>query len=53
MGIAKGIAQAGFDVVTDLMISSEMSTTLAQLETAWNELDEVTLQLAKINLVLK
>ena len=51
--LAKGIAQVGFDVVTELMVSSEMTATLAQLETAWNDLDIVTLQLTKIKLVLK
>jgi hypothetical protein len=50
--LIKGIAQVGFDVIDELIISSEINDTLLELETAWAALDEDTLQLAQINLIL-
>lgn len=50
--LAKGVAQVGTDIVEELMLSDEINATLGQLETAWKALDEETLQLAQINLII-
>jgi hypothetical protein len=50
--LIKGIAQVGFDIISELELSSEINATLAQLESSWTNLDKVTLQLAQVNLLL-
>lgn len=50
--LVKGIAKLGSDIVKELMLSAEINATLLQLETAWEALDEETLQLAQVNLIL-
>ncbi len=50
--LAKGVAQVGTDIINELMLSSEINATIAELQTAWSELDAETLQLAQINLLI-
>lgn len=51
--LAKGVAQVGTDIINELMLSSEINDTIAQLQAAWSALDAETLQLAQINLLIK
>ncbi|MEO8671800.1 MAG: hypothetical protein ABI411_10835 [Tahibacter sp.] len=50
--LLEGIAQVGTDIIEELVLTQEIQQTLLQLESAWAELDEVTLQVAQLNLVL-
>jgi uncharacterized FlaG/YvyC family protein len=50
--LVKGVAQVGFDVINELVLSSEINDTLSELETEWSALDQATLQLAQITLTI-
>ncbi|UXI70200.1 hypothetical protein [Tahibacter amnicola] len=51
--IIDGIAQIAEDIVEELVLTREIQQTLLALEAAWTELDEVTLQVAQLNLILQ
>lgn len=50
--LVEGIAQIGIDIIKELVLSSEINETLSQLEDAWNKLDEDTILLAQMNLII-
>jgi hypothetical protein len=50
--LINGVAQVGENLVTELTLSSAINSTLSDLETAWNELDTVTIEYAIVTQVI-
>lgn len=48
-----GVVKIGTDITKEVVISAEINATLSALIAAWNELDEITLQVAQLNLILQ
>lgn len=48
-----GVVKIGTDITKEVVISAEINATLSALIEAWNELDEITLQVAQLNLILQ
>ncbi len=50
--LVKGVVQLGTDAISELVLTADIQNTLNQLEVAWAELDEESIELAQINLTI-
>lgn len=51
--LINGVTTLGKDVITELVMTSEIHTTLLQLEDIWEKLDQATIELFKMKLLVK
>lgn len=48
-----GVVKIGTDITEEIVLSAEINATLSALIVAWAQLDEITLQVAQLNLILQ
>ena len=50
--LAKGVAQVGSDIVKQLILTSDINRTLVELEKEWKALDDATIALTTITIIV-